>query len=179
MLPLLPITSLVLGLLKGPLSRVLESYVSDLELRRKLQAELESRFLTELGKSEELAAGIVLAEVNSEHWLTRSWRPLLMLLLMGFLLLVGAILPFADLIAGHPIRFEPRWSALPPEFWSFLAIGMGGYVGGRSLEKVAGMVMGGDSARNWSSKWERNSRYYGANATSNRFGRYLATGRDP
>ena len=143
MVPLLPIVATIFGLLKGPLSRVLESYVSDLELRRKLQAELETQFLVQLGKSEELAAGIVTAEINSEHWLTRSWRPLLMLLLMGFLVLVGAILPLADLIVGHPIRFEPRWSALPPEFWSFLMVGMGGYVGGRSLEKVAGMVMGG------------------------------------
>ena len=158
MLPLLPIVGMVMGLIKGPLTRVLESYVSDLELRRKLQAELETQFLAQLGKSEELAAGIVLAEINSEHWLTRSWRPLLMLLLMGFLVLVGAILPLADLIAGHPIRFEPRWSALPPELWNFLLVGMGGYVGGRSLEKVAGMVMGSSPAQNWSSKREKTHR---------------------
>ena len=156
--PLLPIVGMVMGLIKGPLTRVLESYVSDLELRRKLQAELESQFLAQLGKSEELAAGIVMAEINSEHWLTRSWRPLLMFLLMGFLVLVGAILPLADLIAGHPIRFEPRWSALPPEFWSFLMVGMGGYVGGRSLEKVAGMVMGSSSSQIWSSKREKTRR---------------------
>ena len=29
---------------------------------------------------------------------------------------------------------------LPQGFWDFLAIGMGGYIGGRSLEKVAGAV---------------------------------------
>ena len=81
-----------------------------------------------------------------------------MVLLMGFLVLVGAILPLADLIAGHPIRFEPRWSALPPEFWSFLMVGMGGYVGGRSLEKVAGMVMGSSSSQNWSSRREKTRR---------------------
>ncbi len=157
MLPLLPIAATIFGLLKGPLARVLESYVSDLELRRRLQAELETQFLATLGKSQELAAGIVMAEVSSEHWLTRSWRPLLMLLLMGFLVLVGAVLPLADLIAGHAIRFEPRWTALPPEFWNFLVIGMGGYVGGRSLEKVAGVVMGGGSARSGLSKWEKES----------------------
>ena len=154
MLPLLPIVSMVMGLLKGPLGRVLESYVSDLELRRRLQAELETQFLAALGKSQELAAGIVTAEVTSEHWLTRSWRPMLMLLLMGFLVLVGAVLPLADLVAGHPVRFEPRWSALPPEFWNFLMVGMGGYVGGRSLEKVAGVVFGGGSIQIGSSKRE-------------------------
>jgi hypothetical protein len=28
-----------------------------------------------------------------------------------------------------------------PQFWSFLAIGMGGYIGGRSLEKIAAQVL--------------------------------------
>ena len=83
---------------------------------------------------------MVLAEVQSEHWLTRSWRPVLMLILMGFLLLVGLILPLADLVIGHTVPFQPRWQLLPAGFWDFLAIGMGGYIGGRSLEKVAGMV---------------------------------------
>ena len=61
-----------------------------------------------------------MAETQSEHWLSRSWRPLLMLLLMGFLLLVGVILPLADLVAGHHVPFEPRWQSLPEGFWQFL-----------------------------------------------------------
>lgn len=139
-LPIAFVARTVFGLLRGPLAKVLESYVSDLELRRRLAAELETQLLTHLSKNAELGAGIVLAEVNSEHWLTRSWRPLLMVMLMGFLVLAGLILPLADLVAGQPIRFEPRWSLLPDGFWDFLSIGMGGYIGGRSLEKVAGMV---------------------------------------
>jgi len=88
----------------------------------------------------ELGQAVVMAEVQSEHWLSRSWRPMLMLLLMGFLLLAGLILPLADVIAGMRIPFEPRWQMLPQGFWDFLAVGMGGYIGGRSLEKVAGAV---------------------------------------
>lgn len=88
----------------------------------------------------ELGAGVVMAEVQSEHWLSRSWRPLLMLLLMGFLVLAGFVLPLADAIAGRTLPFAPRWQALPQGFWDFLAVGMGGYIGGRSLEKVAGAV---------------------------------------
>ena len=59
---------------------------------------------------------------------------------MGFLLLAGLVLPLADVIAGGPVPFQPRWNMLPQGFWDFLAIGMGGYIGGRSLEKVAGAV---------------------------------------
>ena len=132
---------LAVGLFQGPVTKALEALVSDLELRRKLAAELEQQVMAYMSKSAELGAGVVLAEVQSEHWLTRSWRPLLMIILMGFLILAGLILPVADLVVGYKLPFEPRWQVLPSDFWSFLSIGMGGYIGGRSLEKVAGIVM--------------------------------------
>lgn len=140
MVPVAMAAQLALGLVQGPLARILEAYVSDLELRRKLAAEIERQTLGYFQRSAELGAGVVMAETQSEHWLSRSWRPLLMLLLMGFLLLVGLVLPLADVIAGHRIPFDPRWQSLPEGFWNFLAVGMGGYIGGRSLEKVAGRV---------------------------------------
>ena len=139
-LPLALVAQIAAGLVRGPLTKVLDAYISDTELRRKLAAELETQFMSHLSKSAELGANVVLAETQSEHWLTRSWRPIFMLLLMGFLVLVGLVLPLADLAAGHPIPFEPRWQLLPAGFWDFLSVGMGGYIGGRSLEKVAGLV---------------------------------------
>ena len=156
--PLALAAQLAMGLFQGPVTKALEAYVSDLELRRKLAAELEQQTLAYLSKSAELGAGIVLAEVQSEHWLTRSWRPLLMLVLIGFLLLVGLILPLADLLSGSRVPFEPRWQLLPAGFWDFLTIGMGGYIGGRSLEKVAGMVTGGGSGGGKGTLSTRNTR---------------------
>lgn len=140
--PLSVAAQLALGLVQGPLGKILDAHVADVELRRKLAAEMERQVLAHLTRTAELGQGVVLAEVNSEHWLARSWRPMLMLLLMGFLLLAGLILPVADLVAGGPIPFSPRWQLLPQGFWDFLAVGMGGYIGGRSLEKVAGAVAG-------------------------------------
>ncbi len=141
-------TQLTLGLLQGPVMKVLEAYVSDLELRRKLAAELEQQALSHISRTAELGAGVVMAEVQSEHWLSRNWRPMLMLLLMGFLVVVGLVLPVVDLLAGRTIPFTPRWHLLPDGFWQFLTIGMGGYIGGRSLEKVAAAISGPASARN-------------------------------
>lgn len=132
---------LALGLLNGPITRILDAHVQDTELRRKLAAEFEQQTLAHLARATELGSAVVLAEVQSEHWLTRSWRPLLMIVLMGFLVLAGLILPLADLMAGRHLPFEPRWQMLPSGFWDFLSIGMGGYIGGRSLEKVAGLIM--------------------------------------
>ena len=41
---------------------------------------------------------------------------------------------------AHRIDFRPRFYFLPREFWDLIVIGMGGYVGGRSLEKIASAV---------------------------------------
>lgn len=141
------ILNTVTSLVSGPLTKILDAFVADVELRRKLKAELEGSLLTHLGASLELQQGIVLAEVQSEHWLTRSWRPLLMILLMAFLVLVGFALPLADLIVGQSIPFNPRWQSLPQGFWDFLSVGVGGYVGGRSLEKIFGQVFSSGNAK--------------------------------
>lgn len=131
---------LAAGLINGPVAKIIDAHIADVALRRKLAAEMEQQVQAHLTRTAELGQTVVLAEVQSEHWLSRSWRPMLMLLLMGFLLLAGLILPLADAIAGRTIPFTPRWQMLPQGFWDFLAVGMGGYIGGRSLEKVAGAV---------------------------------------
>lgn len=140
-IPAMLLLNMVTGLMRGPVNKVLDAYVSDLELRRKLAAEMETRLTEHMGHALELEQAVVLAEVNSDHWLTRSWRPLLMLALLGLLLFVGLLLPLADMLAGHPLPFNPRWQLLPPPFWDFLMVGVGGYIGGRSLEKVANQVL--------------------------------------
>jgi hypothetical protein len=141
------VTGLVNAILNGPVNKVLDGYIKDVELRRKLQSELEARLTEHADKAIALEQQIVLAEVNSDHWLSRSWRPILMLSLLGFLGLVGVILPILDWIAGAPVPFNPRWQSLPPQFWDFLTIGVGGYIGGRSLEKVAQQVLVGQKRK--------------------------------
>lgn len=133
---------LALDLVRGPLMKVIDGHVADAALRRTLAAELERQALAHLAAADALGQGVVMAEIQSEHWLTRSWRPLLMLVLMGFLVLAGLVLPLAELVAGRRLPFEPRWQLLPAGFWEFLSIGMGGYIGGRSLEKAAGLLTG-------------------------------------
>ncbi len=37
--------------------------------------------------------------------------------------------------SGH-IPFNPRWGDIPAPLWDLLAISVGGYIGGRSVEKI-------------------------------------------
>lgn len=137
MIPLVTAAGLALKLLQGPISQILDKHIADRQTRDKLAAELQQTFLDHVEKEQEQQASIIIAESKSEHWLTANWRPLLMMMLMGFLMLVGLVIPAIDLVAGHPIPYRPRWAELPEGFWQFLTIGMGGYIGGRSLEKIA------------------------------------------
>jgi Holin of 3TMs, for gene-transfer release len=140
-LPAALILNMVTGLMNGPVTKALDAFVKDQELRRKLESELQTKLTDHLGKTQELEQAIILAEIKSEHWLTRSWRPLLMLTLLGFIVFVGLVIPILDMVIGSPIPFNPRWQALPSQFWDFLSVGVGGYIGGRTLEKVAGQVI--------------------------------------
>jgi hypothetical protein len=57
--------------------------------------------------------------------------------LLVYIVFIARVIPFLDFVFGVPVTFNPRWAALPPQFWDFLSIGVGGYIGGRTLEKLA------------------------------------------
>lgn len=65
-------------------------------------------------------ADIVKAEAESESWMTSNWRPLTML-------------TFVALIVLHQFGIGP---ALHEDMWPLLQLGLGGYVVGRSAEKI-------------------------------------------
>ena len=66
-------------------------------------------------------ANIVTAEAKSEHWITATWRPITML-------------TFLALAVGDSLGWLPN--PLKDEAWMLLQLGLGGYVVGRSAEKV-------------------------------------------
>lgn len=77
-------------------------------------------------------AGIVNSEAASKHWLAANWRPLTMLTFVG--LIVARWFGWA----------APNLS--PEEYiklWDIVQLGLGGYVIGRSVEKVAPALLSG------------------------------------
>jgi len=87
--------------------------------------EIQTKFLTQALDYEkaqlEAKAEIVLAEAKSDNFLVSSWRPITML---TFLVLV--VLDQTGQLAFR----------LADDAWTLLQIGLGGYVVGRSVEKV-------------------------------------------
>jgi hypothetical protein len=78
---------------------------------------------------EQAAASIVKAEAASQHWLAANWRPITMLVFVG--LIVARWFGFAA-----PNLAEAEYLAL----WDIVQLGLGGYVIGRSAEKIVPML---------------------------------------
>lgn len=71
-------------------------------------------------------ADIVKTEAASSHWLAANWRPLLMLTF-------GALIVARWFGWAAPNLTEAEYLKL----WSIVEFGLGGYVVGRSVEKIA------------------------------------------
>ncbi|MDH5527412.1 MAG: holin family protein [Nitrospirota bacterium] len=111
--------------LAGLIDSVHTSEEERLEAKRKLfalQSEVFSGLMSYEQKLSESRATIIQAEAQGQSGLQRNWRPVSML---TFLILV-----VCDSFGWLPFR-------LADEAWTLLQIGMGGYVVGRSVEKIA------------------------------------------
>jgi hypothetical protein len=92
--------------------------------------------LMELAQKGEFAemnarADIIKAEAASESWLAQSWRPILML-------------TFGALIVARWMGFAAPGISQEEilKLWEIVQLGLGGYVIGRSVEKIVPQVVG-------------------------------------
>ena len=130
----------LLSMLNGPVFSIVDKLIPDPNLKAKLKAEITTKVLEARKEFESAQRDVLLAEVSQGSVMTRSWRPVLMYLVMLFLLVYGLILPIIDLFVSNPITFKPRWNEIPDGMWNLLSIGVGGYIGGRTIEKVTSTV---------------------------------------
>ena len=72
---------------------------------------------------------VIIAEAQSESWITRTWRPLTMLAFVA--------LPFFVLFGLDPAPLQ----GVPDLVWKIIWTGLGGYIGGRTVEKTAPKIV--------------------------------------
>lgn len=97
-----------------------------------IQAGMISQWMTMEQQQLQTRADIIIAEAKGESWLQRSWRPVIMLVFAA--LVVSRWLGLTQAL-GLPV---PEISAeLEMELFTIIKLGIGGYVIGRSVEKVA------------------------------------------
>ena len=132
---LLPILGPILSDVVG---RVLPA---DKNKAQEIERELSMALMQNTAEIEKAAASVVIAEANSEHKITATWRPILMLTItaiVGWNYLVAPLVELAVTLAtGNQM---PLSIPLPEELWTLLTVGVGGYVLGRSGEKIEGKI---------------------------------------
>lgn len=125
------IVKILAGLIK-PVSELIDNVTTSkdekLQAKNKLQDLQNELLMKMLDYESELAKtkAEVLKSETMGSWLQRSWRPILMLT-FGFIIVYEY---FLSNVFGLPK------SDLPEYFWDLLNIGLGGYVIGRSAEKI-------------------------------------------
>lgn len=116
---LIPLIAPILG-------QVVKSKFPDPAEAAKAEAEMTLALLQNSQQIEMAAADIIKEEARSEHVLAATWRPVLMLVFGG--LIVARWFGWAA-----PELSEAEYLKL----WSIVEFGLGGYVVGRSVEKIA------------------------------------------
>ena len=80
----------------------------------------------------ESKAKIITAEAKSEHFLTSTWRPITMLVFTFIIANNYILVPYFQAFGLDIPTLQ-----ISDKMWNLLSIGLGGYVVGRSAEKIA------------------------------------------
>lgn len=132
---LLPVLAPLIG---DVVKRVLPE---DKDARMEVERQLNMALVTNSAAIEQAAASVVLAEAKSEHKITAIWRPILMLTITSIVGWNYLLAPLVELAVRLFTDDQlPLTIPLPDELWNLLMIGVGGYIVGRSGEKIADKV---------------------------------------
>lgn len=126
----------------GPFTDIWKKYLDKEITEEQLKAEVSKVLINALGPMVEAQASVVIAEVKSESWLTRNWRPIVALTAFFSYWYVIIVYPHLHLWLGgnmpeNALGFGE--AGLENLFW-LTAVCVGGYVGGRSLEKITDKI---------------------------------------
>lgn len=108
------------------LGKVVGNLFPDPAEKAKAEAEMMRQLLAAQSELEQAASRIIQTEAASQHWLAANWRPLTMITFVA--LIVARWFGWAA-----PNLSEAEYIKL----WSIVEFGLGGYVVGRSVEKIA------------------------------------------
>lgn len=123
----------VISGLFDPVAKLVDDVHTSTEEKQVLQAKMKeielSTLIEVLGYERQLMESqrdIIVAEAQGGSWLQKSWRPITMLTFLGLVVMDS---------------FGWLANPLANEAWVLLQIGLGGYVVGRSAEKIVPKVM--------------------------------------
>ena len=120
----------IVGTIVEKVANIIDQTVEDKDLANKIKSQVQLTILSKeyenIEKELEAKRDIIVSETKSESWLTRNWRPITMLIFVGLIT--------ADWLGFTAPNLTPE---LKMKLFDIIQIGLGGYVVGRTVEKVA------------------------------------------
>ena len=129
----------ILKLLAGPITSkvldVLAHHDRQKTSRAQMRIEIEKAVVEGLQQLSEHQADLVRTELTGEHWLQRTWRPIVALSFSGIIVFYGLVVPVSvDWFGAPPVRIG---DVLLEWIMQAVLICLGGYIGGSTVEKLA------------------------------------------
>lgn len=126
----------------GGLDKLFTSDEERLEAQSKLKAmevEIEKSMNDHMNKVVDAQKSILEKELTQGSWLSKNWRPILMLVFTLMIVFNFLLVPGIELFRTmFDFNFWiPQVQEIPAKVWTLLQIGLGGYILGRSGEKIA------------------------------------------
>lgn len=123
------IASVASPLIKSLFS-IIDQVVDDDDLALRLKTRIAEKQHDIIESELKGAIDIIIAEAQGS-WMQRNWRPCLMLSIVAIIINNYIILPYANAFGLNVPMLE-----LPSGLWALMTTGVGGYVLGRSGEKI-------------------------------------------
>lgn len=131
----IPVIGKIVAPLLGKVFGVVDQLVEDKDLAAKIKAEVQMQAMAmdhkEAMTEIQAQADIVKAEIQGHSWIQRSWRPILMLVIVAIVANNYLFYPYLSMFTDKALLLE-----LPDHLWNLMSIGVGGYVVGRSGEQI-------------------------------------------
>ena len=133
----MPLLSFLSELISPVTNLVDELFTSDEERGKmrnalaKIESQVEMKMLAYEAEIIKYQSDVIIAEAKGDSWLQRNWRPSLMVV-FGFIVANNYIIaPYLSAMFGWEVVLE-----IPEQLGGLLSLGVGGYIGGRTVEKV-------------------------------------------
>ncbi|NIP55190.1 MAG: hypothetical protein GWN00_34180 [Aliifodinibius sp.] len=133
----IPIVGNIINGVIGLIDQTIEDKDEANKLKSQMIAVFQQADLTKFTELVRAQAKIIIAEATGVSWLQRNWRPMLMTIFMIIIANNYIFFPYASMFTDKAAVLE-----LPPYLWDLLKIGVGGYIVGRSGEKIVNMWKG-------------------------------------
>ena len=106
-------------------------FVEDKDKANELETAIKNKLINLEQEVVRAQRDTIVAEANSQSFIARNWRPIMMLTFVFIIANNYILFPYVQLFGGTALELK-----IPDAMWGLLKIGVGGYVVGRSGEKM-------------------------------------------